>query len=177
MSSLIPNGGNDKVYTPKILAKAIVDHFKPSGRALEPCKGQGSFYDELSLRNDIFKLEYAEIDEGLDFFNITDKHYDWIVTNPPWSQFRTFLNHSMKLADNVVFISLINAFFMRARMRDMEENGFYISEILHIPNQPPKPWPQAGISLGATLIKRKRPGELVKDIKFSNLILNFEKNI
>jgi hypothetical protein len=52
-----------------------------------------------------------------------------------------------------VFLCLINAWFMRARQRDMQEMGFGLVEILHVP-VPPPPWPQAGFSLGAGWIRR-----------------------
>lgn len=54
---------------------------------------------------------------------------------------------------------------MKARLRDMQEKSFGIKEILHIKDTPPKPWPQAGIALGAVHIKRDWAG----DIKFSTL--------
>jgi len=155
--SLTTKNGNDVVFTPDNLSQAIIDHFQPSGRVLDPCKGLGSFFDKLALRNDIFKLDYAEITEGLDFFDIKDKHYDFVITNPPFSKFRAFLNHSIELADNVIFLSMINAFFMRARLRDMKEKGFVIKSIMFI-DHPPKPFVQTGIQLGVTHIKKVDPG-------------------
>lgn len=154
---LIPSGGEDRVMTPSNVVKAIIDHYKPFGRVLEPCRGTGAFFDELALSNEISKLDYAEIDEGLDFFNINNKHYDFIVTNPPFSQFRAFLNHAMDLADNVIFLSMVNAFFMRARLRDMKEKGFVIKSIMFI-DHPPKPFVQTGIQLGVTHIEKVGPG-------------------
>lgn len=146
MRPLAPKGGNDKVYTPDGLAAAIVAHYKPFGTILEPCRGQGAFVRAMP------GCSWCEIDDGRDFFNVFGA-YDWIVTNPPWSQFRAFLNQSMRLADNIVFLSLVNAFFMKARVNDMRGYDFGMVEILML-DTPPKPWPQTGFQLGATYIKR-----------------------
>lgn len=156
---LAPKGGNDRIYTPDDLAKLIVDHFKPAGRILEPCKGGGAFLRALGTG-----CEWCEIDEGRDFFDYDGK-VDWIVTNPPWSLLRPFLAHSMKLADNIVFLCLVNAFFMRARQRDIHAAGFGIVEILEVP-MPAKPWPQTGFSLAATWLSRDWSGPIHYNRKF-----------
>jgi len=157
--SIIPSGGNDKIYTPENLAIKIINHFDPRGSILEPCFGTGSFYNNFPNEMKYF----CEIDLGKDFFKF-DKKVDWIITNPPFSQFRKFLQHSMKISNNIVFLSLINAFFMKARLRDMKENNFSIKEILFI-ETPPKPWPQFGIQLGCVLIQKDHVG----DVKISYL--------
>ena len=100
--------------------------------------------------------EWCEISEGRDFLKVEGK-WDWIVTNPPWSQFRVFLVKSMQVADNVVFLSLLNAWFMRARVRDMQEAGFGLVEVLMV-DTPPKPWPQTGFQLAAVHAKRGHTG-------------------
>lgn len=144
---LVPSNGNDIVYTPDELALAIVQHFKPSGRVLEPCAGGGAFVRALGGVCDTFELQ-----EGTDFLQQSGK-WDWVVTNPPWSKLRAFLKHSMTVADNVVFLCLVNAFFMRARWGDIESSGFAVKEIL-VCDQPPKPWPQTGFLLGAVHVQR-----------------------
>jgi hypothetical protein len=161
---LAPKGGNDKVYTPPTLAKQIVDHFGPSGIVMEPCAGP---FDTQAFVAAMSYLDpdWFEIDEGFDFLKTElDQRYHWIITNPPWSQLRAFLKKSMELADNVVFLCLVNAFFMKARQEDMRKAGFSMKEILFVPT-PPKPWPQTGFSLGAVHIQRGYQGE----VKFSHL--------
>lgn len=149
---LAPCGGNDKVWTPQPLALKIIEHFKPTGRILEPCKGQGAF-------TSLMTCDWCEIDEGRDFLKV-EGHWDWIVTNPPWSQFRAFLNKSMAVADNVVFLALLNAWFMKARVLDMRKAGFGIVEVLMV-DTPPKPWPQTGFQLAAVHIKRGHNGPVI----------------
>ncbi len=153
---LAPKGGDDRVYTPPRLAKDIVQHFKPSGIALEPCAGKGAFVSALQESLPTWVIS-CEIDRGDDFL-VWEGKADWIVTNPPWSQLRAFLKKSMEVDDNVVFLCLVNAFFMKARQADMQAAGFGMKEILFVP-QPPKPWPQTGFSLGAVHIQRGYTGD------------------
>lgn len=167
---LAPRGGNDDVQTPPELAERIVKHFKPKGYILEPCSGDGNFFralcDHCPYESVIFQ---REIKIGLDFFDLpafdaNDATFlpfdcDWIITNPPWSQFRRFLQHSMKLADNVVFLSLVNAWFMKARVADVREAGFGMREILFV-DTPGKPWPQTGFQLGAVWVQRGYEGSV-----------------
>jgi len=88
---------NDVVFTPDNIAKYIVELFEPKGKILEPCSGEGAFLKYMST------AEWCEITKGRDFFDYKGK-VDWIVTNPPYSNFDRFLSHSMKVADNIVFL-------------------------------------------------------------------------
>lgn len=99
-------------------------------------------------------VDWCEIADGRDFLAIdANTHYDYVVTNPPWSKMRPFLQQSMKSADNVIFLCLVNAFFMKARIRDIRSAGFGFKEILFV-DTPPKPWPQTGFALGAVHIQK-----------------------
>lgn len=89
---------NDKVYTPDNVAKDLVSFFKPSGIILEPCKGDGSIFKYLDEN-----AKWCEIDYGIDFFDFNEK-VDWIITNPPYSIFDDWLDHSLPLADDIVFL-------------------------------------------------------------------------
>ncbi len=144
--SMVTKSGNDRIYTPDYLAKSIVERYKPSGRILEPCKGSGVFLKYMDA-------EWCEIDEGKDFFDWNEK-VDWIITNPPYSKYLAFLEHSFKLADNVVFLQFINAFFMKKRVKTMIEMGFQIKDIWYV-DTPPKPFPQTGFQVGCIYWKRK----------------------
>lgn len=141
------------VFTPDYLAEYIINHYQPSGKILEPCRGRGAFTQFMP------ECSWCEITEGINFFEVKLDHYDWVVTNPPWSQFRQFLQKSMEVADNVVFLALLNAWFMKARVRDMQEAGFGIKEALLL-DTPEKPWPQTGFQLAAVHIKRGYVGNL-----------------
>jgi len=147
---------DDVVMTPEYLAKALIDHFKPKGEILEPCKGTGNFLKFLP------NADWCEISEGKDFFDYTKK-VDWIITNPPWSQIRNFLKHGMEIADNVVYLFTINHIWTKARLRLVEEKGFGIREICVFDT--PKDFPSTGFQLGAVHLQRGYEG----DIKFTKL--------
>lgn len=136
---------NDDVQTPIELAEQLVAHFKPQGRILEPCRGDGNFTRILRF------ADWCEIKEGRDFMAWNTK-VDWIVTNPPWSEIRRFLGHAMEVADHVVFLLTINHVWTKARVRDIREAGFGIKEIVLV--DMPISFPQSGFQLGAVYIAR-----------------------
>lgn len=191
---------DDVVQTPPKLARQLVEHFRPSGRILEPCKGRGNFLRALrafvrgqkslvvsqkSLANgqksvankrtlnskplapglalssqpsaldshskSLSSVSWCELKAGRDFFAWTKK-VDWIITNPPWSQIRAFLQHAMRLADHVVFLMTINHVWTKARLRDVREAGFGIREIVLV--NMPRSFPQSGFQLGAVHFRR-----------------------
>lgn len=94
---------------------------------------------------------WTEIQSGRDFFDWTER-VTWIVTNPPWSQIRRFLQHAMRVADHVVFLMTINHVWTKARLRDIREAGFGLCEIVLV-DMPPS-FPQSGFQLGAVHIRR-----------------------
>lgn len=158
---------NDDVQTPQALADAIVKHFKPHKLCYEPCRGGGSFFNAMKRHPDVHSefVGWSEIKEGRDFLNPNLFIYrqNWIITNPPWSLIRPFLQRSMQVADNIVFLLTINHVWTKARIRDTREAGFGIKEILLC--DMPKEFPQSGFQLGAVHWQRGWGG----DIKLSNL--------
>lgn len=98
----IKDGASDKVYTPDEVAKYLINllPIKDSDVLLDPCRGQGAFYNNFPELN--IKL-YCEIDEGIDFFNFNDK-VDWIITNPPYSIYDAFVKHCFELSNNVALL-------------------------------------------------------------------------
>lgn len=169
---------DDVVQTPLKLARQLVAHFNPSGRILEPCKGKGNLLRALKehvstvargqltvdgkqttahgARSTVHRrraspVAWCEIQQGRDFFAWTEK-VDWIVTNPPWSQIRRFLQHAMSVADNVVFLMTINHVWTKARLRDIREAGFGLKGIVLV-DMPPT-FPQSGFQLGAVHVAR-----------------------
>lgn len=153
---------NDDVMTPVLLCDKIINHFKPTGKFLEPCAGSGNFLSTKYLENYCI-VDYCEIKKGRDFFDYKEK-VNWIITNPPWSQIRKFLQHGMKIANNIVFLMTINHLWTKARLRDIKENKFGIKEILMIDT--PKEFPQMGFQVGAIHLQKNYKG----DIKLNTII-------
>jgi hypothetical protein len=156
--NLVPqNKKRDVFYTPVDLCEKIVGHFKPTGKILEQCKGTGNFLKVLPDNT-----HWCEIAEGRDFFKYEGK-VDWIITNPPFSQFRKFLNKAMEVSENTVFLTTINHLFTKARVRDVRDKNFGLKEILLCDT--PKTFPQSGFQVGCVYLKKNYTG----DIKFSVL--------
>jgi hypothetical protein len=96
---------NDIVYTPYDIAGKIIEYFNPKGFILEPCRGGGAFYKQFKEPK-----EWCEIQEGRDFMN-WDKRVDWIITNPPFSEYSLFFKKALEIADNIVFLIPLNKVF------------------------------------------------------------------
>ena len=143
---------NDDIQTPPALARQLVAHFAPAGRILEPCAGANHIFDCLPPGAD-----WCELKRGRDFLQHTGR-YDWILTNPPWSQIRAFLVHAFTLADNVVFLMTVNHAWTKARLREMKTAGFGLREILLVPM--PRSFPQSGFQLGAVHYQRAWRGPI-----------------
>ena len=92
---------NDVVFTPDKIAKTICNMFPISGKILEPCKGEGAFLNHLPK-----ETLWCEITEGRNFYDFNE-NVDWIVTNPPYSDFNRFLDHSFRLAGNIILLTPI----------------------------------------------------------------------
>jgi len=108
----------DVVYTPAWCAEDMVRHFAPTGRILEPCKGEGVFLDYLPDGT-----EWCEITEGRDFFDWTEP-VDWVISNPPYSLTRKWFRHSYEIADHLVYlIPLRNVFSGYGFVREIHEFG------------------------------------------------------
>jgi hypothetical protein len=140
--------------TPEWLAKEIISHFSPTGIILDPCRGTGVFYDNFETET----KDWCEIAENKDFLTYNQK-VDWIITNPPWSKMQKFLAHGMKIANNIVYLTTINHYTTKKRIRDMREHDFAIKEIYCVPT-PLKPWPQLGFQLGAIHTQRGYDGKI-----------------
>lgn len=146
---------HDVVFTPRPLSKRIIDHFAPQGRVLDPCKGDGSFYDQFP--SDCQPL-WCEITQGVNFFDFKER-VDWIVSNPPYSIFRKFLLHSMTIADDIVFLITCNHVWTKARLRDIRAAGFGIKEIYCVDT--PRNFPQGGFQYAAVHVRRGWMGSIV----------------
>lgn len=111
----------DVVYTPDWCAKEIIDRYKPTGKVLDPCRGDGAFWRQIP------GAEWCEIEDGRDFFK-WDTPMDWIIGNPPYSVMNRWLDHSMKLADNIAYLIPIAKLF-GSRERLLKVRNFGLREV------------------------------------------------
>ncbi|AYF03837.1 XRE family transcriptional regulator (plasmid) [Paracoccus yeei] len=144
----------DLVMTPPELAAAVIGHFAPglSGRVLDPARGQGAFHDGFPAHLD---RHWCEIGEGRDFFD-WHQPVDWVMTNPPWSRLRDFTLHAMRIAPDIVWLAPLTNLTTKARLRDLEANGFGIAELVKIDT--PRGWPQSGFQLVAAHLRKGHAG-------------------
>lgn len=165
MSRMLSPGKNqpsaDLIMTPVPLALELINHFPLFGKVLDPARGEGAFFDNFP---DSLNKNWAEIREGKSFFSMTEK-VDWVFTNPPWSKAREYLLHGMHLADNIVYLMIINHFTTKRRLQDIRSKGFAIREFYGV-EQPKSPWPSSGFQLVAGWLQRGYKGP----VKFSGTI-------
>lgn len=76
---------NDELYTPRILVEPIIE-FIPKGSTIWcPFDTENSEF-VIVLKEHGFKVIHSHIWEGKDFFNYEPtEHYDYIISNPPFS--------------------------------------------------------------------------------------------
>lgn len=103
----------DIVYTPTYVSDSIIRFLNPNGKCLDPCKGDGAFYNYLPEGR-----EYCEISEGTDFFLYEGK-VDWVIGNPPYSIFEDFLKKGFEISDNVSYLVPTNKIFQRQIIMEM----------------------------------------------------------
>lgn len=167
---LRPRGGNDCVATPDDIALDAAVHTLASGTLCEPCAGTGPFLRAWRILEK--PCDWFESRLGRDFLLelSDDDFWDYIVTNPPYSELRRFLSRCMARAQNVVFLVLAGSLSSRARQRDIREAGFGVVERCEVPI--PAEWPQFGMSLELVWLRRgwsdcTRTTHLYPEQKFS----------
>lgn len=117
---------SDVHFTAPALAGRIVAHFAPTGRCLEPFKGEGAFLDHLPAGS-----AWCELAEGRDFFRWAEPA-DWIITNPPFSNLTQVFEHAFALAEHCVFVIPISKYWSSApRLEAVRRYGGLV-EILHL---------------------------------------------
>jgi hypothetical protein len=116
---------SDLVMTPTHVAKWIVDHFNPGGICLDPCKGDGAFYNAMPCPK-----RWCEILEGRDFFEYRGPRVAWIITNPPYSIYDRFLEQAFNVSDNVVFFVPIAKAFKSQKIENLVMSYGGLAEIL-----------------------------------------------
>lgn len=159
------NDANDKTtnkaysdvwMTPESFAHSVVNHFKPTGRVLEPCcgTGEGGYITHPAF------TDWCEVRKDKDFFDWEDK-VDWIITNPPYSIIVQMLEGSLVVADNVVFapIKINEIMSSKKRNRMVKALGHGIKEVVII-DTPPKPFPQTGFQYWIIHWKRGHKGDI-----------------
>ncbi len=141
----------DVVYTPDWAALDMVEHFKPTGRILDPCRGRGAFTDHLPTGT-----EWCEVTDGRDFFDWHER-VDWVLGNPPYSMTRKWFRHSYAIADHLLYlVPLRNVFSGYGFIREIADFGGIVEmRVYGTGNRLGFPM---GNAIGALHVERKHVG-------------------
>lgn len=104
---------SDVVYTPEHVAADIIEWLNPVGVCLDPCMGDGAFYNFFPNGR-----LWCELTLGKNFFDFKGV-VDWVIGNPPYSIFEEFLVHSFEVASDVCFLVPTNKIFQRKKIMEI----------------------------------------------------------
>ena len=116
---------NDIIYTPLPLALKTIElaNIQPDETVLDPCKGKGVFYDNLSEPK-----YYCEITENKDFYDWTEP-VDIVIGNPPFSHWNKWILHTLTICKKR-FVYVMGATNLTARrLQWIIDAGFGITKI------------------------------------------------
>lgn len=86
---------NDFYPTPASVLQAVLHVCPFSGSVWEPCAGDGRFVRALEDRGN--KVIGTDITSGQDFFSFKTALATVIITNPPFSLLRPFIDHAFSI--------------------------------------------------------------------------------
>ena len=121
---------NTIVMTKPTMAKFIIDgiDWEDGEEVLEPCRGDGAFYDNFP---DTVNKDWCEINEGRDFFDY-DKQVETILTNPPFVPRKlawAFQVKAMEICRKRIYwlmnLTSLNIFTPK-RLDEMKDKGWFI---------------------------------------------------
>ena len=117
---------NDIIYTPKSVAITMIKlcKIKKDSKVLDPSKGGGVFYDNLPT-NCI--KDYCEITENKDFYEYNE-NVDIIIGNPPFSQWKKWLEHTVKLNPKKICYIMGVLNITPKRIDFLKKHGYFLSK-------------------------------------------------
>ena len=119
------------VMTKPEMAKHLIGliDFKDGDIVMEPCRGDGAFYNNLP--DNVIK-EWCEINEDKDFLEYQGRKFDICLANPPFvprKLFWSFMQKSMDFTNRQIYwlinISSLNVFTPK-RLEEMKTKGWFI---------------------------------------------------
>lgn len=131
LAKIVKKKGKSMVMTNPEMAKYLLSRidFVKGDIVLEPCRGEGAFYNNFPSN---VERKYCEINEGKDFLEYNEE-VDYTISNPPFvprKLFWSFHQKSMKITRKKIYW-LINLYslnvFTPKRLEEMKEEGWYIT--------------------------------------------------
>lgn len=117
---------NDSIYTPLPLALRMIEmaNIQPNESVLDPCRGAGVFFQNLPLCD----KAYCEITEGRDFYEWKEP-VDVIIGNPPFSQWKKWLPHTLSLCQKRFIYVFSSTGLTGNRLKMILDAGFGITAV------------------------------------------------
>ena len=120
------NKPNDVFMTPVPLCKEIINlfYFHESDIILDPCRGTGNFYNNYPEH---CEKDWCEITDNKNFLEY-DKMVDYIITNPPYSDLKNFINKAMEVVTIGFGFLLHQHALTLPRLNELKNKGFYMTK-------------------------------------------------
>jgi hypothetical protein len=118
-------------FTNPEMAKHLISqiNFNNNDIVMEPCKGSGSFYNNLPAN---ITKEFCEINEGRDYLNYNG-HVDITLSNPPFTPRKLFWDFHKKAMETtrreiywLINMASLNVFTPK-RLKEMNDLGWFIN--------------------------------------------------
>ena len=114
-------GGRDDYQTPPEALFPLLPFLKKDWTIWECAAGEGNLVKEL--RKQGFKVIATDIHSGKDFLSHEPKHYDCIITNPPFSLKQQFLERAYCLGKPFAFLLPLTTLESEKRQRFFRQCG------------------------------------------------------
>lgn len=116
----------DRFYTPPDLAASLVPLVPVEGVLCDPFRGKGAFFDAFPKDH---AKSWAELDDGKDFFDLPLNGYDWLISNPPYSNLDDVLEASCRIARKGFAYLLLGHALTPRRLERIGQLGFGLTSI------------------------------------------------
>ena len=123
----------DVVYTPDKVVDvciAVVEPMLCEGDSVcDAFAGKNAFFSKYPTR---IIPSRCEIEEGTDFFDISNQSVDWIISNPPYSNITDVLVHSARVCRKGFAYLIGDNNLTNARIHKLELLGFHLHTVKKI---------------------------------------------
>ncbi len=161
---------NDELYTPRNLSRQLISsiegEFCDTDTFYDPFFGTGSFYNNLP--NPTGLNEWSEINLGTDFYK-QNNQFDWIASNPPFSQLTKMLEKTAMIARKGFAYIMPSYSLTVSRIKMLHDYGFTLTKITFFEN--PKDW-QLGFQMMFVLFEKDAAGKYGTGMPFQVLTLD-----
>jgi hypothetical protein len=153
-----PDGhvGDSEYRLPDWFAAALMSQLRPTGRIVVPGaeSSSGAFVRALQGTAEVSGCKAISADDFLSWAG----RVDWVITNPPWNNFRKFLVHALEIADHVAMLVTVNHWWTQRRVADVKDAAFGYDRLI-LCDWPPE-CASNGFQLGLMVVSRGHTGPL-----------------